>query len=222
MLHEAIPPSVASLLRDVQHWPLPPHTYLAGGTAVAVYLNHRVSIDIDLFTGEDFYSGPIVSFIGQNHTIEVTNIAERDTLIAIVDNINLSLFQYPYPLVKPLVTNNEWSIHLASPEDIAAMKVVAIAQRGIAKDFVDLKALMSAYGISLDDLMEMVQKKYKVSEEYRYQIHRSLVYFDDAVNSLSEVTMIENGQKVRLDKKEWAEVEEFFKRLVLGDHHTGV
>ena len=217
MLQEAIPPSLATLLGDLCHWPLPADTYLAGGTAVAVYLNHRVSIDIDLFTEKDFYSGPIVSFIGQNHTIEVTNVAERDTLIAIVDDIKLSLFKYPYPLVKPLVPNNVYGIHLASPEDIAAMKVVAIAQRGIAKDFVDLRALMLADEISLHDLMAMVQGKYRVSEEYHYQIKRSLVYFDDAVNSLGEVTIIENGERVRLDKKEWIRVEEFFKRLVLGD-----
>lgn len=179
MLHEAIPPSVASLLRDIPHWPLPPHTYLAGGTAVVLYLNHRVSIDIDLFTEEAFYPGPIVSFIGQNHAIEVINVSERDTLNAIVDSIKFSLFHYPYPhpypLTKPMIANDAYGIYLASPEDIAAMKVVAIAQRGIAKDFVDLRALMSAYEISLDDLMEMVQKKYGVSEEYRYQIKRSLV-----------------------------------------------
>ncbi len=222
MLQEAIPPFVATLLRNICHWPLPTDTYLAGGTAVALYLNHRVSIDIDLFTEKDFYSGPIVSFIRQNHRIEVTNVSERDTLIAIVDDIKLSLFKYPYPLVKPLVTNSDYGIHLASPEDIAAMKVVAIAQRGIAKDFVDLKALILAYEISLDDLMAMVQGKYRVSEEYQYQIKRSLVYFDDALNSLGEVTIVENGQRVRLDNKEWTMVEEFFKRLVLGDPHTGV
>jgi len=102
------------------------------------------------------------------------------------------------------------------------MKVVAIAQREIAKDFVDLRALMLAYEISLDDLMAMVQGKYRVSEEYQYQIRRSLVYFDDAVNSLGEVTIIEKGQRLRLDKKECTRVEEFFKRLVLGDLHTGV
>ena len=180
-----------------------------------MYLNHRVSIDIDLFTENDFYSGPVVSFIGQNHNIEVTNAAERDTLLAIVDDIKLSLFKYPYQRVKPFVTNNDYSIQIASPEDIAAMKVVAIAQRGIAKDFVDLRALMIAYEISFDDLMLTVEGKYKVSKEYHYQLKRSLVYFDDAINSLGEVTIIENGQRVRLDKKEWIRVEEFFKSLVL-------
>jgi len=216
MLYEAVPPSVAALLRDIHHWPLPLHTYLAGGTAIALYLDHRVSIDIDLFTEEAFYPGPVVSFIGQNHAIEVINVSERDTLNALVDSIKLSLFHYPYPLIKPMIANDAYNIYLASPEDIAAMKVVAIAQRGIAKDFVDLKALISTYGISLDDLMEMVQKKYRVSEEYRYQIKRSLVYFDDAVNNLIEITMIENGERVRLNQKEWGRVEDFFKRLVLG------
>lgn len=215
MLQEAIPPSLAALLRDICHWPLPSGTYLAGGTAVALYLNHRVSIDIDLFTENDFFSGPILSFIGQNHRIEVTNITERDTLLAIVDDIKLSLFKYPYQLVKPLVHNTEYRIHLASPEDIAAMKVVAIAQRGIAKDFVDLRAVMSSYNISFDNLMKMVEQKYMVSKDYHYQLKRSLVYFDDAINSLGEVTVIDNGQRVRLDNKEWLRVEEFFKKLVL-------
>lgn len=95
------------------------------------------------------------------------------------------------------------------------MKVVAIAQRGIAKDFVDLRAVMSSYNISFDNLMTMVEQKYMVSKDYHYQLKRSLVYFDDAINSLGEVTVIDNGQRVRLDNKEWIRVEEFFKKLVL-------
>ena len=59
MLPEAIPASVATLLNDIHTWPLPVGTYMAGGTAVAIYLNHRVSLDIDLFTDEEFYCGPL-------------------------------------------------------------------------------------------------------------------------------------------------------------------
>ena len=92
MSYAAVPASVATILRDIHHWPLPAHTYLAGGTAVAIYLNHRVSVDIDLFTGEEFYCGPIISSIEQRHAITVTNAAERDTLLANVDDIKFSLF----------------------------------------------------------------------------------------------------------------------------------
>src|SRR4030066_1110338 len=103
MSYAAVPASVAPILRDIHHWPLPAHTYLAGGTAVALYLNHRVSVDIDLFTDEEFYCGPIISSIGQRYATTVTNAAEKNTLIAIVANVRFSLFNYPYPLLKPLV-----------------------------------------------------------------------------------------------------------------------
>ena len=187
---------------------------MAGGTAVAIYLNHRVSVDIDLFTDKEFYCGPIISSLGQKYVTTVTNDAEKNTLIVIVANVRFSLFSYPYPLLKPLVNKPECNIKLASPEDIAAMKVVAITQRGSAKDFVDLNALIRAFGLSLDCLMSLVQKKYGVSEDYGYQTKRSLVYFDDALRSLGDVTVIRNGKEVRLDKHEWKEIEEFFKRLV--------
>ena len=214
MLPEAIPASVATLLNDIHTWPLPVDTYMAGGTAVAIYLNHRVSVDIDLFTDKEFYCGPIISSLGQKYVTTVTNDAEKNTLIVIVANVRFSLFSYPYPLLKPLVNKPECNIKLASPEDIAAMKVVAITQRGSAKDFVDLNALIRAFGLSLDCLMSLVQKKYGVSEDYGYQTKRSLVYFDDALRSLGDVTVIRNGKEVRLDKHEWKEIEEFFKRLV--------
>ncbi len=214
MLPEAIPAFVATLLKDVHTWPLPADTYMAGGTAVAIYLNHRVSLDIDLFTDKEFYCGPVISAIGQRYVITVTNAAEKNALIAIVANVRFSLFNYPYPLLNPPVSGKDCDMRLASPEDIAAMKVVAIIQRGTAKDFFDLYSLMRSFGMTLDYLISQVQKKYGVSEDYRYHIKRSLVYFDDAVNSLGDVTVIRSGKEVRLDMGEWNEIKEFFKRLV--------
>ena len=216
MLPEAISASVATLLNDIHTWPLPVDTYMAGGTAVAIYLNHRVSVDIDLFTEKEFYCSSIIAPIGQRYVTTVTNAAEKNTLIAIVANVRFRLFHYPYPLLKPLVSKPGCNIRLASPEDIAAMKVVAIIQRGTAKDFFDLNSLMRTFGMSLDYLISQVREKYGVSEDYGYQIKRSLVYFDDALRSLGDVTVIRNRKEARLDRREWNGIEEFFKRLVLG------
>jgi hypothetical protein len=216
VLPEAIPVSVATLLDDIHTWPLPVGTYMAGGTAVAIYLNHRVSVDIDLFTEKEFYCSSIIVPIGQRYVTTITNPAEKNTLTAMVANVRFSLFHYPYPLLKPLVNKPECNIGLASPEDIAAMKVVAITQRGSAKDFVDLHALIGAFGLPLDYLIVQVLKKYGVSGDYGYQIKRSLVYFDDAVRSLGDVTVMRNEKEVRLDRHEWTKIEEFFKSLVLG------
>ena len=96
------------------------------------------------------------------------------------------------------------------------MKTVAIVQRGIAKDFVDLRALMLSFNVSLSDLINAIHRKYKVSEEYTYQVKKSLVYFDDAENSLADVTIVTEGQKMRLDRKGWNEVKEFFNGIVFG------
>ena len=177
MLPEAISASVATLLNDIHTWPLPVDTYMAGGTAVAIYLNHRVSVDIDLFTEKEFYCSSIIFPIGQRYVTTITNPAEKNTLTAMVANVRFSLFHYPYPLLKPLVSKPGCNIRLASPEDIAAMKVVAIIQRGTAKDFFDLNSLMRTFGMSSDYLISQVLEKYGVSEDCGYQTKRSLVYF---------------------------------------------
>lgn len=215
MLYKAIPASVAALLKNIHLFQLPDNTYMAGGTAAAIYLGHRISIDIDLFTERDFYCSTIISSIKKLYEIKVTTAAEKDTLIADINNVRFSLFRYPYPLLGPLVNDFDFNIKLASPVDIAAMKIVAIGQRGTAKDFVDLKAIISAYQFSLPYLIAQVQKKYGVSEEYGYQIKKGLVYFDDAVKSLGDVTLVKDRGEMRISKREWNEVERFFKKLVL-------
>ena len=214
MLYKAIPPSVASLLKDIHLLPLPDETYMAGGTAAAIYLNHRISVAIDLFTQKEFYSSPIVSGISQNHTIKINSASEKDTLTAFVDDVKFSIFRYPYLLLQPLTYNSDFKIYLASPSDIAAMKVVAIAQRGTAKDFIDLRTLIHVYGFSLDYLLSLVQEKYRMSDEYEYQVKKSLVYFDDALKSMEGVTLIKDEKGSQIDSKEWSEVEKFFRRFV--------
>jgi hypothetical protein len=206
---------VVTILKEIYQLPLPPDTYLAGGTAVALYLGHRISIDIDLFTEKEFYSGPIILSLKERHVIEVVSATEKDTFVANINKVRLSLFRYPYSLLEPTNYNPDLKIHIASPLDIAVMKVVAIVQRGTAKDFVDLRAIISVYELSLQFLISQIHKKYGVSEEYSYQINKSLVFFDDAVKGLGDVTLVKNGKVARIEKREWDEVEDFFKRLVM-------
>lgn len=189
---------------------------MAGGTAAAIYMSHRISIDIDLFTKENFFCGPIVSAINKKHEVKLISSTDRNTLVAMIDGVKFSLFMYPYPLLEPVSYNSSFNIHLGSPLDIAAMKIIAICQRGTAKDFIDLQSLMIAYRLSLDYLIAMVEKKYGVSDEYKINIKKSLVYFDDAVKSLHDVSLFRNGREVRIKAKEWKEVMSFFKRIVLG------
>ena len=70
----------------------------------------------------------------------------------------------------------QYGIRLASPPDIAAMKINAIEGRGSRKDFVDMYFLLEHY--SLSDIISFYKQKYPEHSEYRAMM--SLSYFEDA------------------------------------------
>lgn len=148
--------------------------YLAGGAALALQIGHRRSIDFDFYTPRPFDPKALHRQLARRfHPVASTHVAEG-TLMVVVQGINMSFFQHDYPLLKPLVRAG--SLDLLSAEDIAAMKIIAIAQRGTRRDFVDVHALLGRYG--LDALLRMTERKYAVFN--RYIGLRALTYFDDA------------------------------------------
>ena len=215
MFYSSLPEPVASLLKKVKSFPLPPGTYLAGGTAATIYYGHRLSVDIDLFTNEGFFTGPIVETLRNNHKFVSEQVSEKDTLLGEIAGVRFSIFKYPYPLLEPLRHDPHFDLDLASPLDIAAMKTVAITQRGTAKDFVDLQAILSNQNFPLEELIRQTLKKYGVSEDYGYHIRKGLVYFDDAEKGKGTVTLIKNGQPAQMSEENWEQTRDFFRRLVL-------
>lgn len=216
MFYASVPQHVASLLSRLNSFPLPDKTYMAGGTAVTLYLGHRISIDIDLFTEEHFFTGPIVDAIGRAHTVQIENVSDRDSLVIAVEGVRLSLFYYPYPLLEPLYYDQVNKIKLASLTDIAAMKAVAIVQRGSAKDFIDLKCIMEKTGVSLNQLTSITLKKYGVQQDYTYHIKRGLVFFDEAERGLKDIILLrESSIQYPIDQIEWERVKRFFTSIVL-------
>ncbi len=215
MFYKAVPQNVASLLGKINSFPLPKNKYLAGGTAVTLYFGHRISIDIDLFTEEHFLTGPIIEAIQKNHAVHKEDVSDRDSLVVEVEGIRLSLFYYPYPLLEPLYYDPANKISLASLIDISAMKTVAIVQRGTAKDFVDLKAIMEKTGMSLDQLIGATIKKYGTQKDYTYHIKRGLIFFDAAERGLKDVILLKGSLQYPIDNTEWEDVKRFFIRVVL-------
>lgn len=148
--------------------------YLAGETALALQLGHRTSIDFDFYSQEHFDNKILVeSFSARFPTRKVIFQAE-DTLKMELKGTGLSFFFYAYSLLRP--TRKFYSLNLASVEDIAAMKVAAIVQRGTKRDFIDLFYLLQRY--SLDKVLRLAIKKYPGYQEML--ILRALIYFEDA------------------------------------------
>jgi predicted nucleotidyltransferase component of viral defense system len=151
-----------------------PDCYMAGGTALALQLGHRTSLDFDFYTHHHIETEKILARLQERFTKLKVQRVVKDTLILEVDGISFSLFYYPYDLIKPPISFN--NIYLASTEDIAAMKMVAISMRGKRRDFIDTYYLLKKF--SLDEIIKFTIKKYP-----SYQpmvILKGLIYFKDA------------------------------------------
>ncbi len=150
---------------------------LAGGTALALQLGHRISIDLDFITDQEFDSFSLFERLGESFEIEKCSTASNSLSLFIKrreSSIKIDFIRHNYPRLKPVVTVKD--IYFFSLEDIAAMKLNAVANRGAKKDFYDIHALLSRF--SLLDLLGFFEEKYQQMNSFT--VTKSLVYFDDA------------------------------------------
>jgi hypothetical protein len=152
--------------------------YLAGGTAVALHLGHRRSVDLDWFTAEALPDPlRLAQDLRERDIPLVTGQVEPGTLHGSVRGVRLSLLEYRYPLLAALRPWRQCGSNIASRADLAAMKLAAVAQRGAKKDFVDVYALGSR-SCSLRQMVRWYQEKYAI-QDLAHLLY-SLAYFDDA------------------------------------------
>jgi hypothetical protein len=150
--------------------------YLAGGTALALQIGHRTSVDFDFYREKSFRKGEFFpKFRKALGKFKIKILRDFDDTFEIeIDGVHLSCFYYPYKLLrKPLESNH---IKIASIEDIAAMKLVAVSQRGTKRDFFDMYYLLKRF--SLEEIIEFTQKKFPEFDIYSGL--RGLLFFKDA------------------------------------------
>ena len=151
---------------------------LSGGTAAALQLGHRTSIDLDwLINGK--LSDPIglAARLQQAGTKFKTGHVAAGTLHGTASEVKVCFIEHRYPSISPVVSSEDDTFQLASLDDLAAMKLLAIAQRGAKKDFVDIYALMQQHK-PLPELIAGYKKKYLVNDAST--VATGLIYFDDA------------------------------------------
>jgi len=175
--------------------------YLAGGTALALELNHRTSLDFDFYTKRKFDNKKLFQELEKKFKNTILIQKAEQTLIVKINEVEVSFFHYPYPLIFPSIKLK--GVNLASKEDIAAMKIIAISDRGTKRDFIDIYFLLEEF--SLEEIFEFVKKKYPMFNIYVGL--RGLTYFVDA----------EKAQKRRLyliHFVSWNEVKKFLIKEV--------
>jgi hypothetical protein len=160
MLHKdkfIIEPATFKLIQKLQTLPDLNDFFLVGGTSLALQLNHRNSIDIDLFTQRTFENEKIINHVIANGFSFDVKFNFENTIIGFIDNVKVDFIRHAYPFVKPPIT--EEGITYLSKEDIAAMKLNAISNSGKRlKDFIDVYFLLEHF--SLHQMIEFYTIKY--------------------------------------------------------------
>jgi len=174
MLHkETVEPATLDLIQKLQSDPNLDGYILVGGTALSLMIGHRVSIDIDLFTQEDFDAQAMLQHLERHYDFSL-QYSHQNTLKGFINNVFVDLISHPYPWIRKPVSENNLAI--SSKEDIAAMKINAISGNGTrAKDFVDLYFLLKEF--SMEDLLGFYAEKY--SQRNTFHALKSIIYFDD-------------------------------------------
>ncbi len=148
---------------------------LVGGTAVALQIGHRQSIDFDLFTFEEFYNFKIKKIIAsQKLNIKKIHQDESGQFTFITNNVQFTFFNYPFKI--NFLKNFEGIIKMPDLLTLAAMKAYALGQRAKWKDYVDLYFIIKQY--SIKQIFTRAKNIFK--GEFNARIFREqLSYFDD-------------------------------------------
>ena len=201
---QTVYPDTLELLKSLMLSPALRDMRLVGGTSLALQYGHRRSVDLDFFgkTTEDI----------DELTTAIRECADNVTLLSAsktirvyqVNGVKVDVVNYVYPWIDDVVEEGE--LRLASPKDIAAMKVNAVIGRGTKKDFIDIYYLLQHF--SFEELMKFYLEKYQDGSEYRALL--SMNYFGDADT---------NPMPYMYSDTTWEEMKDFISKEVERYNH---
>lgn len=201
MFTKALLPDTLRAIKLVSKINIINKSYLAGGTALALHLGHRISVDLDFFTPKVFDENVLSSELETLLEFKKEGVAWR-TVWGEVGKTKFSIFYYKHPLIKKTVDFED--IKVLQKEDIAAMKIHSLEDRGSKRDFFDLYFLAKEF--SLDQILDFYDQKYSSLADHLYSIIRSFDYFVDAEIDADPQMIIPVS---------WQEVKGFFRKQAM-------
>jgi hypothetical protein len=173
---EILNPDQASLLPLVQLFRR--EFYLVGGTAIALQLGHRQSVDFDLFKATPFQSKTVFKKFDTNHYRYFVSRRVKEQINLTVRNVKMTFFEYPYPIEAAVDFNK--IIQMPDLLTLSAMKAFALGRRAKWKDYVDLYFLLRGH-FSVDDIVGKAEAIYGVEfsgKQFRSQLafHKDIDY----------------------------------------------
>lgn len=174
--------------------------YLVGGTAAALQLGHRRSIDFDLFTDREFSNESLLAKVRRFYPVDKVYIKIKGQMTIDVHGVRMTWYQFPF--VVPHAINLEKIITLPDVPTIAAMKIYALGQRAKWKDYVDLYFIFKQY--SLVAVMKIARKLFGTEINER-MVREQLDYFADVsyaepIEYLPDMSVSDEAVKAALKK----------------------
>ncbi len=176
--------------------------YLAGGTALTLQFDHRISVDLDFFTPNTEFD-PEFIITSLTPLGWITTLREKGTLYGELKGAKISFIAYPYfTPKKPFIPYK--NIQVLDVSDIAVMKIIAISQRGKKRDFFDLYWYVENKEPLLEVLKRVNSQFPNMAHNYHH-IFKSLTYFDEAE---------EDPEPQVFFDADWEKIKEYFLKIV--------
>lgn len=217
---QVVGPELLALCRTLAQSRLASAYYLAGGTALALQLGHRRSVDLDWFRRSADERVPAQSIGRELERLfgapEVQLVRrEIDQATWVVREARVTFLGYPFPLLHDLVPGvqvheslrNLW---LASPKEVALMKAYALGRRATFRDYVDLYFLLKDGLTTLDEIVEGASRKFVLQGRPLFSVRlflEQLVYLSDIEDIDATLRLLQRPVTP-------GEVEKFFRDLV--------
>ena len=197
-----IEPTTLAVLKQLMAIPELSNFALVGGTTLAIRYQHRLSIDLDLFSVKDFDNNELVAILEQHFpTFSYRSTNNPIGVFGFIGDVKVDFVKHHrFPLIDEIIIDD--GIRFYSDKDIMAMKVAAILKRAVKKDFWDIAELLKHY--SLNDVLEAYHKKYP-DQRLAISIPFAITFFEDAE---------ESEDPISLKKQTWHQVKKEIKKVV--------
>lgn len=196
MHEETMAPATRRLFEKLAKFAWMSRFYLAGGTALALHLGHRISVDLDFFAERDLDESVLVQNLARLGNFHLLARSEQ-SVIGVLDGVKVSFLRYSYPDIGE--RSDYLGIRIASVEDIACMKCNAISSPGTKRDFIDLFFIVQR--IPIAEILRRFEWKYASVAYNIIHVKKSLLFFADAEDDV---------MPKMIERVEWSEVKDFF------------
>ena len=156
--------------------------YLVGGTAVALHIGHRRSIDFDLFTHAQLNKSRIKAKLMHIPFSQIPVFEDFDQLHLLINNVKLTFFSYPWSVLHPINVGSIFSI--PSLLSLAAMKAFALWRRAKWKDYVDLYFILHDY-FTMQEICKEAEKIF--NQQFSEKLFRQQLAFHKDIDYTESV-----------------------------------